>query len=155
VSWVSPEATRRNVKVAIDTDGSVVLGHAIDLERLLRNLIDNAVRHSPDDEPVRIMQYLLAENRSGDVDRFGALGRFHWWQPYAQLGVQSTTGSFRPVLTGNLFPVNLGFDVNDALSINIGGGLALIYDPQTGMVQAGMQGTAGLVFKFDGSPGSR
>ena len=46
-SWVSREATRRHVELAIDSDGSSVLGHAIDLERLLRNLLDNAVRHSP------------------------------------------------------------------------------------------------------------
>lgn len=85
-----------------------------------------------------------------DVDRFGSLGFFHWWQPYAQIGLQNTPGMFRPVLTGNFFPVNLGFDINKSLSVNIGGGLALTYDPQTGLVQAGPQGTAGLVVKFDG-----
>jgi peptidoglycan hydrolase-like protein with peptidoglycan-binding domain len=84
-----------------------------------------------------------------DVDRFGALGQFHWWQPYAQLGVQNMARSFRPVLTGNLFPVNLGFDVNQVLTVNVAGGVALMYDPQTGAVQAGLQGTAGLILKFD------
>jgi two-component system heavy metal sensor histidine kinase CusS len=54
VSWVSREATRRHVELAIDSDGSSVLGHAIDLERLLRNLLDNAVRHSPEGSQVRI-----------------------------------------------------------------------------------------------------
>ncbi len=88
-----------------------------------------------------------------DVDRFGHLGFFHWWQPYAQLGLQNTTSSFSPVLTGSLFPVNLGFDINESMSVNIGGGLALTFDPQTGAVQAGIQGTAGLVLKFDGPPG--
>jgi two-component system heavy metal sensor histidine kinase CusS len=53
-SWVSREAQRRNVELAIDADGSVVLGHAFDLERLLRNLLDNAVRHSPDGGHVRL-----------------------------------------------------------------------------------------------------
>ena len=47
-AWVSREATRRHVELAIQSDGSQVLGHAIDLERLFRNLIDNAVRHSPE-----------------------------------------------------------------------------------------------------------
>ena len=47
-SWVSREAARRNVELAIEADGSMVLGHANDLERLLRNLLDNAVRHSPE-----------------------------------------------------------------------------------------------------------
>jgi two-component system, OmpR family, sensor kinase len=47
-TWVAQEVTRRHVDLAIDTDGSMVLGHAIDLERLLRNLLDNAVRHCPE-----------------------------------------------------------------------------------------------------------
>lgn len=85
-----------------------------------------------------------------DVDRFGALGLFHWWQPYAQLGIQHVQNSFSPVITGNLFPVNLGFDVNKSLTISVAGGVALIYDPQTGAVTAGIQGTAGLILKFDG-----
>jgi two-component system heavy metal sensor histidine kinase CusS len=53
-SWVSREALRRNVELAIDADGSMVLGHAFDLERLLRNLLDNAVRHSPAGGHVRL-----------------------------------------------------------------------------------------------------
>jgi two-component system OmpR family sensor kinase len=48
VSWVAGEAARRNVELAVEADHSVVLGHAIDLERLLRNLLDNAIRHCPD-----------------------------------------------------------------------------------------------------------
>ncbi len=54
-SWVATEATRRNVAISIDGDGSVVLGHAVDLERLLRNLLDNAVRHSPEGGHVRVV----------------------------------------------------------------------------------------------------
>lgn len=53
-SWVSREATRRHLDLSIDADGSTVIGHAIDLERLLRNLLDNAVRHSPDGGHVRV-----------------------------------------------------------------------------------------------------
>ena len=53
-SWVSREATRRHIELSIDSDGSSVLGHAIDLERLLRNLLDNAVRHSPEGGLVRV-----------------------------------------------------------------------------------------------------
>ena len=48
VTWVAREAERRHVVLAVDADGSMVLGHAIDLERLFRNLLDNAVRHCPD-----------------------------------------------------------------------------------------------------------
>ena len=53
-SWAAQEAARRNVQVKIDADDSTVLGHAIDLERLLRNLIDNAVRHAPVGGHVRV-----------------------------------------------------------------------------------------------------
>ena len=48
ITWVAREAERRHVALAVDADGSMVLGHAIDLERLFRNLLDNAVRHCPD-----------------------------------------------------------------------------------------------------------
>ncbi|MCL2779022.1 MAG: HAMP domain-containing histidine kinase [Polyangiaceae bacterium] len=47
-AWVERETTRKHVRVELDTDGSNVLGHAMDLERMLKNLLDNAVRHSPD-----------------------------------------------------------------------------------------------------------
>ncbi|MDB4937944.1 MAG: putative two-component sensor kinase [Labilithrix sp.] len=53
-AWVAQEAARRNIDLAIEADGSSVLGHANDLERLLRNLLDNAVRHSPDGGHVRV-----------------------------------------------------------------------------------------------------
>lgn len=53
-SWISREAAQRDVTLAIDADASMVLGHAIDLERLLRNLLDNAVRHCPDGGKVRL-----------------------------------------------------------------------------------------------------
>lgn len=52
--WVSREAARRNVELTIDADGSTVLGRAFDLERLLRNLLDNAVRHCADGGHVRL-----------------------------------------------------------------------------------------------------
>lgn len=53
-SWVAGEAARRHIELAIDADGSSVLGHAIDLERLLRNLLDNAVRHCSEGGHVRV-----------------------------------------------------------------------------------------------------
>ena len=53
-TWVAQEASRRHVDLAIEADGSMVLGHAIDLERLLRNLLDNAVRHCPEGGHVRV-----------------------------------------------------------------------------------------------------
>ncbi|HXP83222.1 MAG TPA: peptidoglycan-binding protein [Bryobacteraceae bacterium] len=86
-----------------------------------------------------------------DVDRFGALwgGRFHWWQPYAQAGVQiSGAGNPQPQLTANLFPVNLGLDAGQLLTVNFGAGLALLLDLDTGRAQAGLQLTTGLTIKL-------
>ncbi len=63
-AWVAREALRRKVDIAIDADGSLVLGHAFELERLIRNLLDNAIRHSP--EGGRI--YLEAKGDGDNVE---------------------------------------------------------------------------------------
>lgn len=83
-----------------------------------------------------------------DVDRLGAGGQFHFWQPYAQIGIQNSTGSFKPQVAGSLFPVNLTMDVGESIGINIAGGLALTYDTATGTIQAGAQMQAGIVVKL-------
>jgi peptidoglycan hydrolase-like protein with peptidoglycan-binding domain len=84
-----------------------------------------------------------------DVDRFGTLGAFHYWQPYAQAGFQFMgLGNPRPSLTANIFPINLGLDIGDLLTVNMAGGLALTMDLGTGQVQAGWQFTTGLTLKF-------
>jgi len=84
-----------------------------------------------------------------DVDRFGALGAFHWWQPYAQAGVQITgLGNPQPTLTGSLFPVNLGIDLTEVLSLSFAGGLAFTMDLSSGQVQAGAQLSTGLTLKL-------
>ncbi|MBX3185567.1 MAG: HAMP domain-containing histidine kinase [Labilithrix sp.] len=54
VSWLGAEAKHREVSIAIDADGAIVHGHPLDLERMLRNLLDNAVRHSPVGGTVRL-----------------------------------------------------------------------------------------------------
>lgn len=84
-----------------------------------------------------------------DVDRFGTLGAFHYWQPYAQAGFQFMgLGNPSPQLTANIFPVNLGLDLGDFLTLSMAGGMALTLDLNTGRVQAGFQMTAGLTIKF-------
>lgn len=83
-----------------------------------------------------------------DVDRIGAGGRFHFWQPYAQIGVQKSPGSFRPQVTGAVFPLNLTLDVGKTVGINVAGGLALTYDPSTGGLVAGAQMQAGVIVKL-------
>jgi two-component system heavy metal sensor histidine kinase CusS len=52
VARAAVESTRaaadaREVAVALTCDGPAVQGHARDLERLVRNLVENAIRHSP------------------------------------------------------------------------------------------------------------
>jgi two-component system heavy metal sensor histidine kinase CusS len=48
------EAEAQGVAVEVACDGAVVEGHGRDLERLLRNLVENAIRHSPRGSTVRI-----------------------------------------------------------------------------------------------------
>ncbi|HEX3880816.1 MAG TPA: peptidoglycan-binding domain-containing protein [Bryobacteraceae bacterium] len=84
-----------------------------------------------------------------DVDRFGQLGMFHYWQPYAQLGVQMQgPGAPNPALTGALYPFNFGLDVGDLLTIAFGLGLAATVDLKSGQVVAGPQANFGLTFKL-------
>jgi peptidoglycan hydrolase-like protein with peptidoglycan-binding domain len=89
-----------------------------------------------------------------DVDRFGKLGGFfHYWQPYAQFGIQGQgPGAPNYALTGSLYPINLGFDIGDNLSIVLGGGLAATVDLQSGKVTAGPQAQFGLTLKFGQAP---
>lgn len=51
---LQPQAAERGVTLQVELADLVVLGRARDLERLLRNLVENAVRHSPSDSIVRI-----------------------------------------------------------------------------------------------------
>ncbi|QCI63253.1 peptidoglycan-binding domain-containing protein [Phreatobacter stygius] len=82
-----------------------------------------------------------------DVDRLGPVGNFHFWQPYAQVGIQNSPGSFRPQATAGIFPANLTLDVTDRIGINIAGGVVLTYDPASGLVVGG-QATGGLILKL-------
>jgi hypothetical protein len=51
-----------------------------------------------------------------------------------------------------LFPVNLGLDVGDNLTIAFGAGLAASIDLKTGTVVAGPQANFGLTLKFGQAP---
>ncbi len=73
----------------------------------------------PDDRPVNFTPFVQLM----DVDRLGALGLFHFWQPYGQIGAQFTAGEkVNPTLTFSAFPINLGFDLGKHLSISFAGG---------------------------------
>jgi two-component system heavy metal sensor histidine kinase CusS len=47
-------AEERKVKIDTDCDALVVEGRSRDLERVVRNLLDNAIRHSPEGSTVRV-----------------------------------------------------------------------------------------------------
>jgi hypothetical protein len=86
-----------------------------------------------------------------DVDRLGALGAFHYWQPYAQIGFQTSGpgGAPQPTLGGSLFPVNLTLNmVKDVFSLGLGAGVALHLDLQSGRIQAGPQLSFGLTVEL-------
>lgn len=55
VEAFAPLAHRRQITLQMRTDGPAwVMGNPLDLARVIRNLTDNAVRHSPDSEVVTI-----------------------------------------------------------------------------------------------------
>jgi peptidoglycan hydrolase-like protein with peptidoglycan-binding domain len=84
-----------------------------------------------------------------DVDRFGALGMFHWWQPYGQIGAQiQGPGDAHPTIAGGVFPFNLGLDLGTNLTLQAAGGFVFGLDLATGQATAGPQLTFGLAVKF-------
>jgi len=84
-----------------------------------------------------------------DVDRFGSLGLFHFWQPYAQAGFQGAgRGPLSPTLTMQLFPLNLGFDVGRFLTLTAGFGVFANYLMDDNRLLLGGQATFGANFKI-------
>ena len=55
IEALTPLANARQVRLVLQADGpAMVTGSSLELSRVLRNLVDNAVRHSPDDSEVVI-----------------------------------------------------------------------------------------------------
>lgn len=54
IAWARGDATARNVTFRVEGDSARVVGRRIDLERMVRNLVDNAVRHGPEGSEVRV-----------------------------------------------------------------------------------------------------
>ena len=88
VEALSPVAHRLDVDVQIESDGpAVVMASTTDMSRVLRNLLENAIRHSPSSEPV-----LLAVRNGPEVevsvrDRgpgFPADFREHAFEPFTR-----------------------------------------------------------------------
>jgi hypothetical protein len=86
-----------------------------------------------------------------DVDRFGALGNFHYWQPYAQVGM-AFGRDINPTITVNAVPINLSFDATKFLTLAIAGGMAINMDMATGRVLLGPMFTFSVNLKFGKPP---
>lgn len=71
VEALTPLATARRIRLALAADGpAMVTGSPVELSRVLRNLVDNAVRHSPDGGDVTIsVGGDVSEVRLSVVDR--------------------------------------------------------------------------------------
>jgi two-component system, OmpR family, sensor kinase len=82
-------AEARRVDVEVSCDGAVIDGHAGDLERLLRNLLENAIRHSPSGGRVRIEARSDAERAQVHVSDEGpgvpAEARERIFEPFFRL----------------------------------------------------------------------
>jgi signal transduction histidine kinase len=73
VEALSPVAGRRGVELAVQVAGMIhVDGDANALGRVLRNLLDNAVRHSPDGGVVEVR--VDGDDRPGETDAAGETG---------------------------------------------------------------------------------
>lgn len=55
IAWAQGGARMRNVTFDVGGASSSIVGRRIDLERMVRNLVDNAVRHGPEGGVVRIV----------------------------------------------------------------------------------------------------
>ena len=73
VEALSPVAHRMDVDVQLDSDGpGVVVASTTDMSRVLRNLLENAIRHSPPGEAVRVAVRTGRRSRSASATRVPA-----------------------------------------------------------------------------------
>lgn len=72
VELVQEEARARNVRIDVIGGNEAVRGRASDLARMVRNLVENAVEHSPSDSHVSVKWQIRA--RSGATPRDGEQG---------------------------------------------------------------------------------
>jgi two-component system OmpR family sensor kinase len=73
VKALAADAQQRQVQIEIEGQLGAVSGRPLDLERLLRNLLENALRHAPQGSPVRVTlasgreQVVRVGNRGGPI----------------------------------------------------------------------------------------
>lgn len=89
------------------------------------------------------------------IDYLRAKGRFHWFQPYAQLSGENATSPIRPVFKAKGAPLNLSYDITKQISVTADVGVIATYDPDVGRITASVEGSAGLSISFDMIPPPR
>jgi two-component system OmpR family sensor kinase len=62
VDAVQEEARTRGIRITVEGDDALIEGHARDLERMVRNLLENATRHAPAGSTVRVASDLSGDN---------------------------------------------------------------------------------------------
>ena len=87
-----------------------------------------------------------SDNRRGSIWNAGSLPFLAAFCPARR---REHLKELPPVIKGGLFPANVGFDINKNVSVTASAGVAFTYDPDVGRVTAGIEGSAGLVLKFD------
>ena len=93
----------------------------------------------------------IATNRKRSANAKYSCNSRYPWKP-RKLGGSNASKSFRPLVTGSLFPINVGYDVTKTVTISAAGGIVFTHDPEKGRMTAGIQGTAGLILKFGQPP---
>ena len=63
--------------------------------------------------------------------------------------IQTAVVNYKFRALERMLTVNLGFDINKTVTVTAAGGVVFTLDPDNGRVTAGVQGTAGLILKFD------
>ena len=88
VEALSPVAHRMDVDVQLDSDGpAVVVASTTDISRVLRNLLENAIHHSPSGEEVRVVVRTGQEIEVGVHDQgpgFPDDFRDHAFEPFTR-----------------------------------------------------------------------
>ncbi|HEX5656451.1 MAG TPA: ATP-binding protein [Polyangiales bacterium] len=70
---LTAESQQRGVPIEIEGQAGAVAGRPLDLERLLRNLLENALRHAPQGSPVRVVLEGGPERRVRVANRGGPI----------------------------------------------------------------------------------
>lgn len=117
-SGVQHAAAERKVAVAVDVPHAQVFGRKIDLSRLLRNLLDNAVEHAPPGTEVSVQAHRAADVLEVTVEDHGPgipeAMRSRLFEPFFRGGEERVRSG-----------AGLGLPIAREIAEHVGGSLAL------------------------------